>query len=99
MFRILSAGNSLFATSVIYRWNRKIRRFEKVQQLKTTGARDMTAFQVLDYQFLIVSQAFNGRTTLLDSDVYIWHDGKFVKFSSMEVRASFMTTASIMTKG
>lgn len=77
-------GNSLFATSIIYRWNRKIRRFQKVQQLKTTGARDMTAFQVLDYQFLIVSQAFNGRTTLLDSDVYIWHDGKFVKFSSME---------------
>ncbi|XP_029652131.1 thrombospondin-type laminin G domain and EAR repeat-containing protein-like [Octopus sinensis] len=77
-------GNSLHTTSVIYRWNRKLRKFEKYQLLKTIGARDITAFSVQDYQFLIISHAFDGRSTLLHSVVYIWHNDKFVKFNSME---------------
>ncbi|WAR10021.1 TSEAR-like protein, partial [Mya arenaria] len=74
--------------SVIYRWDRKLRRFTSHQTIRTTGAYDWTYFKVDGYHFLAVAQAFNGRSTLIDSVIYVYQKDKFLPFQSIETNGA-----------
>uniref|UniRef100_A0A672KCD3 Thrombospondin type laminin G domain and EAR repeats n=1 Tax=Sinocyclocheilus grahami TaxID=75366 RepID=A0A672KCD3_SINGR len=63
--------------SVIYKWNPVIEFFEVNQTIPTTGAYDWEFFTIGPYYFLAVANTFNGRSTVIDSTIYIWLGGMF----------------------
>jgi hypothetical protein len=71
--------------SVILKWDRAARRFVDFQTITTTGAYDWTYFRVQEYHFLAIAQAFNGKTTLMDSLIYVFQKDKFLPFQTIEV--------------
>ena len=68
------------------KWNRKSRQFETFQEISTVGAYDWTYFRVREYHFLAIAQAFNGRTTLMESVIYVFQSNRFLRFQTIEVR-------------
>ncbi|XP_062607823.1 thrombospondin-type laminin G domain and EAR repeat-containing protein-like [Saccostrea cucullata] len=81
-------GASHKVDSEIYKWSTKLRRFELFQSLLTTGAYDWTYFQVNGYHFLAAAQAFDGFSTLIDSNIYVLQDKKFVLFQTIETNGA-----------
>uniref|UniRef100_A0A3Q4I266 Thrombospondin-type laminin G domain and EAR repeats b n=1 Tax=Neolamprologus brichardi TaxID=32507 RepID=A0A3Q4I266_NEOBR len=71
--------------SVIYRWNPDTKLFEVNQTLLTSGAYDWEFFTVGPYHFLVVANTFDGRTTIISSTIYVWLDGSFQTFQSIQV--------------
>ncbi|KAF4109452.1 hypothetical protein G5714_010525 [Onychostoma macrolepis] len=63
--------------SVIYKWNPATQFFEVNQTIPTTGAYDWEFFSIGPYYFLAVANTFNGRSTVIDSTIYIWLGGMF----------------------
>ncbi|XP_026127966.1 thrombospondin-type laminin G domain and EAR repeat-containing protein [Carassius auratus] len=63
--------------SVIYKWNPVTQFFEVNQTIPTTGAYDWEFFTIGPYSFLAVANTFNGRSTVIDSTIYIWLGGMF----------------------
>ncbi|KAL1021958.1 hypothetical protein UPYG_G00020410 [Umbra pygmaea] len=70
--------------SVIYKWNHGTQQFETHQALQTSGAYDWESFTVGPYHFLVVANAFDGRTTQVDSVIYVWIDGSFRVFQTIK---------------
>ena len=79
------SGDENHIDSVILLWDDGTRRFRERQRITTTGAYDWTYFSVDIYHFLAVANAFNGLTTLIDSEIYLYHEGSFIEFQTMEV--------------
>jgi len=80
--------------SVIYEWisddeGQAKGRFEVIQSLAVSGARDWTHFTVDSYHFLVVASARHDSSSLslqmLYSIVYLWQSGRFVPFQTIEV--------------
>lgn len=46
--------------SVIYRWNKRLRRFLRYQTLETHAAQDWEAFQIQNHSFLVVANHRRG---------------------------------------
>ncbi|MFT7818143.1 thrombospondin-type laminin G domain and EAR repeat-containing protein-like, partial [Arapaima gigas] len=69
--------------SVIYKWNPASRVFEVNQTIQTSGAYDWEFFTVGPYCFLVVANTFNGITTHINSNIYIWMDGLFQPFQAI----------------
>lgn len=84
-YKSIFSGPKQEVDSVILKWERKSRRFEVFQTITTIGAYDWTYFSVQDYHFLAVAQAFNGKTTLMESVIYILQKDKFLPFQTLEV--------------
>ena len=84
-FFLSYTGTNQIVDSAILKWNTKSRKFESFQPITTIGAYDWTFFSVKGYQFLAVAQAFNGLTTLMESVIYVFQEGKFVPFQTLEV--------------
>ena len=82
---ICSTGSSTNIDSIIYQWDFKKKMFVQAQSIPTVAAYDWTHFVVSGNHFLVVANAFNGRTTRVESVIYFWEDGKFVHFQSIEV--------------
>ncbi|XP_060566810.1 thrombospondin-type laminin G domain and EAR repeat-containing protein-like [Ruditapes philippinarum] len=74
--------------SVILKWDRAARRFVDFQTITTTGAYDWTYFRVQEYHFLAIAQAFNGKTTLMDSLIYVFQKDKFLPFQTIETNGA-----------
>lgn len=70
---------------MILKWDKKERKFVPFQEILTTGAYDWTYFRVQEYHFLAIAQAFNGKTTLMDSVIYVLQNDKFLPFQTIEV--------------
>ncbi|KAK3083162.1 hypothetical protein FSP39_015455 [Pinctada imbricata] len=77
-------GRSQSVDSIIYKWNRKERRFREHQVIPTVGAYDWTYFTVNNFHFLAVAQAFDGLTTLLDSKIFVLQNNEFIFFQAIE---------------
>uniref|UniRef100_W5K8B8 Thrombospondin type laminin G domain and EAR repeats n=1 Tax=Astyanax mexicanus TaxID=7994 RepID=W5K8B8_ASTMX len=58
--------------SVIYKWNPNTRKFEVNQTIATSGAYDWEFFTIGPYHFLVVANTFNGKSTVINSTIYIW---------------------------
>ncbi|KAM9343936.1 thrombospondin-type laminin G domain and EAR repeat-containing protein [Pholidichthys leucotaenia] len=69
--------------SVVYRWNPNTQLFEVNQTLPTSGAYDWEFFTVGPYHFLAVANTFDGRTTIVNSAIYVWVGGRFQLFQSI----------------
>ncbi|XP_073702464.1 thrombospondin-type laminin G domain and EAR repeat-containing protein [Garra rufa] len=69
--------------SVIYKWNPDTQFFEVNQTIPTTGAYDWEFFAIGPYYFLVVANTFNGRSTVIDSTIYIWLEGMFQPYQSI----------------
>ncbi|KAL0184021.1 hypothetical protein M9458_019717, partial [Cirrhinus mrigala] len=69
--------------SVIYKWNPVTEFFEVNQTIPTTGAYDWEFFTIGPYYFLVVANTFNGRSTVIDSTIYIWLEGMFQPYQSI----------------
>ncbi|KTF95363.1 hypothetical protein cypCar_00015812 [Cyprinus carpio] len=69
--------------SVIYKWNPVAQFFEVNQTIPTTGAYDWEFFTIGPYYFLAVANTFNGRSTVIDSTIYIWLGGMFQTYQSI----------------
>uniref|UniRef100_A0A673AMY2 Thrombospondin type laminin G domain and EAR repeats n=1 Tax=Sphaeramia orbicularis TaxID=375764 RepID=A0A673AMY2_9TELE len=69
--------------SVIYRWNPNTKLFEVNQTLSTSGAYDWEFFSIGPYHFLVVANTFDGRTTIINSRIYIWMNGCFQTFQDI----------------
>ncbi|AWP13685.1 putative thrombospondin-type laminin G domain and EAR repeat-containing protein-like [Scophthalmus maximus] len=61
--------------SVIYRWNRRRRRFLRYQTLETHGALDWEAFQIHNHSFLVVANHRRARDSNhnIHSVIYRWN--------------------------
>ncbi|CAH1789672.1 unnamed protein product [Owenia fusiformis] len=70
--------------SIIYKWDKKMRKFRSIQEIPTVAAYDWTHFVLDGYHFLVVANAFNGVTTRIDSTLYVWQSGQFVQFQTFE---------------
>lgn len=81
------AGDNHNIDSVIYKWNPRTRLFEANQTIATSGAYDWEFFTVGPYSFLVVANAFNGRSTKLHSHLYVWLFGSFQLFQAFLVRS------------
>ncbi|XP_070188446.1 thrombospondin-type laminin G domain and EAR repeat-containing protein-like [Littorina saxatilis] len=81
-------GDKNLIDSVIYKWDDDEREFGEHQRIMTVGAYDWTHFSVDGFHFLVVANAFNGLSTLIDSAVYFFQDGQFVKFQTMETNGA-----------
>uniref|UniRef100_A0A3B4CBB8 Thrombospondin-type laminin G domain and EAR repeats b n=1 Tax=Pygocentrus nattereri TaxID=42514 RepID=A0A3B4CBB8_PYGNA len=75
--------------SVIYKWNPNTRSFEVNQTIATSGAYDWEFFTIGPFYFLVVANTFNGKSTVINSTIYIWLGGTFQPFQSI------MTTGAI----
>ncbi|KAL7882304.1 hypothetical protein AOLI_G00091530 [Acnodon oligacanthus] len=75
--------------SVIYKWNPNTKRFEVNQTIATSGAYDWEFFTIGPFYFLVVANTFNGKSTVINSTIYIWLGGTFQPFQSI------MTTGAI----
>ncbi|XP_072542174.1 thrombospondin-type laminin G domain and EAR repeat-containing protein [Salminus brasiliensis] len=75
--------------SVIYKWNTNTKRFEVNQTIATSGAYDWEFFTIGPYHFLVVANTFNGKSTVINSTIYIWLGGMFRIFQDI------MTTGAI----
>lgn len=71
--------------SVIYKWNPVTQFFEVNQTIPTAGAYDWEFFTIGPYYFLVVANTFNGRSTVIDSTIYIWLGGMFQSYQSITV--------------
>ncbi|RXN28063.1 thrombospondin-type laminin G domain and EAR repeat-containing -like protein [Labeo rohita] len=71
--------------SVIYKWNPVTEFFEVNQTIPTTGAYDWEFFTIGPYYFLVVANTFNGRSTVIDSTIYIWLEGMFQPYQSITI--------------
>ncbi|KAK7168854.1 hypothetical protein R3I93_004990 [Phoxinus phoxinus] len=69
--------------SVIYKWNPVTQFFEVNQTIPTAGAYDWEFFTIGPYYFLVVANTFNGRSTVIDSTIYIWLGGMFQPYQSI----------------
>uniref|UniRef100_A0A8B9HJF7 Thrombospondin-type laminin G domain and EAR repeats b n=1 Tax=Astyanax mexicanus TaxID=7994 RepID=A0A8B9HJF7_ASTMX len=69
--------------SVIYKWNPNTRKFEVNQTIATSGAYDWEFFTIGPYHFLVVANTFNGKSTVINSTIYIWLGGSFRIFQSI----------------
>ena len=94
--RISSPGNNNIINSTVFKWSRKDKRFQEFQTLPTMGAYDMTYFTVdigtgngLNHG-LAVANSFDGKSTLIFSDIYRWQDGRWTLFHSLEVGSIFL---------
>lgn len=81
-----SLGDNHNINSVIYRWNSRRRLFEANQTIPTSGAYDWEFFTIGPYSFLVVANTFNGTSTNIYSNIYIWLNGGFQLFQSILVR-------------
>ncbi|XP_076452166.1 thrombospondin-type laminin G domain and EAR repeat-containing protein-like [Babylonia areolata] len=81
-------GDKNMIDSVIYKWDEESRDFQEHQRIMTVGAYDWTHFAVDGFHFLIVANAFNGRSTLIDSALYFFQGGIFVQFQTMETNGA-----------
>uniref|UniRef100_A0A4W4H022 Thrombospondin-like N-terminal domain-containing protein n=1 Tax=Electrophorus electricus TaxID=8005 RepID=A0A4W4H022_ELEEL len=63
--------------SVIYKWNPNTKMFEVNQTIATSGAYDWEFFTIGPYYFLVVANTFNGKSTDINSAIYIWTGGSF----------------------
>ncbi|XP_052004952.1 thrombospondin-type laminin G domain and EAR repeat-containing protein-like [Xyrauchen texanus] len=70
--------------SVIYKWNPVTQFFEVNQTIQTSGAYDWEFFIMGPYNFLVVANTFNGRSTVIDSTIYIWLGGMFQPYQSIK---------------
>uniref|UniRef100_A0A8C1SQG5 Thrombospondin-type laminin G domain and EAR repeats b n=1 Tax=Cyprinus carpio TaxID=7962 RepID=A0A8C1SQG5_CYPCA len=66
-----------------YKWNPVTQFFEVNQTIPTTGAYDWEFFTIGPYYFLAVANTFNGRSTVIDSTIYIWLGGMFQTYQSI----------------
>ncbi|KAK3773764.1 hypothetical protein RRG08_011764 [Elysia crispata] len=89
-------GNNNIINSTVFKWSRKDKRFQEFQTLPTMGAYDMTYFTVdigtgngLNHG-LAVANSFDGKSTLIFSDIYRWQDGRWTLFHSLEVGSIFL---------
>ncbi|KAG7466965.1 hypothetical protein MATL_G00148250 [Megalops atlanticus] len=69
--------------SVIYKWNPGTRVFEVNQTIQTSGAYDWEFFTAGPYYFLVVANTFNGASTQIESNIYIWLGGMFQPFQAI----------------
>ncbi|TRZ00568.1 hypothetical protein DNTS_022952 [Danionella cerebrum] len=69
--------------SVIYKWNQDQQYFEVNQTIRTAGAYDWEFFTIGPYHFLVVANTFNGKSTVIDSIIYIWLGGTFQPYQSI----------------
>uniref|UniRef100_A0A670ZWR0 Thrombospondin type laminin G domain and EAR repeats n=1 Tax=Pseudonaja textilis TaxID=8673 RepID=A0A670ZWR0_PSETE len=76
-------GDNHNINSVIYRWNSKRGIFEANQTIPTSGAYDWEFFTIGPYSFLVVANTFNGTSTKIYSNIYIWLNGGFQLFQSI----------------
>lgn len=76
--------------SVIYKWNPVTQFFEVNQTIPTTGAYDWEFFTIGPYFFLVVANTFNGRSTIIDSTIYIWLGGMFQPYQSITVSETML---------
>ncbi|KPP72316.1 hypothetical protein Z043_108689, partial [Scleropages formosus] len=74
--------------SVIYKWNPGNRVFEINQTIQTSGAYDWEFFTVGPYNFLVVANTFNGLSTHINSNIYIWMDGMFQPFQAIATQGA-----------
>ncbi|KAL8587413.1 hypothetical protein ACOMHN_062146 [Nucella lapillus] len=81
-------GDKNLVDSVIYRWQEDSRDFREHQRIMTVGAYDWTHFSVGGFHFLAVANAFNGRSTLIHSVLYLFQKGVFVQFQTMETNGA-----------
>ncbi|KAM6946166.1 thrombospondin-type laminin G domain and EAR repeat-containing protein [Aplochiton taeniatus] len=70
--------------SVVYRWDQGTKSFQVNQTLLTSGAYDWEFFTVGPYHFLVVANTFDGRSTAIQSTVYIWLAGGFQPFQQIQ---------------
>ncbi|XP_076858244.1 thrombospondin-type laminin G domain and EAR repeat-containing protein [Brachyhypopomus gauderio] len=63
--------------SVIYKWNLNTEMFEVNQTVPTSGAYDWEFFTIGPYYFLVVANTFNGKSTDINSAIYIWAGDSF----------------------
>ncbi|XP_051564788.1 thrombospondin-type laminin G domain and EAR repeat-containing protein-like [Myxocyprinus asiaticus] len=70
--------------SVIYKWNPITQFFEVNQTIQTSGAYDWEFFMIGPFYFLAVANTFNGRSTVIDSTIYIWLGGMFQPYQSIK---------------
>uniref|UniRef100_A0A3Q3AY39 Thrombospondin-type laminin G domain and EAR repeats b n=1 Tax=Kryptolebias marmoratus TaxID=37003 RepID=A0A3Q3AY39_KRYMA len=59
--------------SVIYRWNRRRRRFLRYQTLETHSAQDWEAFQIHNHSFLVVANHRRDSNHNIHSVIYRWN--------------------------
>uniref|UniRef100_A0A8C7DWW0 Thrombospondin type laminin G domain and EAR repeats n=1 Tax=Naja naja TaxID=35670 RepID=A0A8C7DWW0_NAJNA len=76
-------GDNHNINSVIYRWNSRRGLFEANQTIPTSGAYDWEFFTIGPYSFLVVANTFNGTSTKIYSNIYIWLNGGFQLFQSI----------------
>lgn len=48
----------------------------------------MTYFRVKEYHFLAIAQAFNGKTTLMESAIYVFQKDRFLPFQTIETNGA-----------
>lgn len=87
-FPYSSLGDNHNINSVIYRWNSRRGLFEANQTIPTSGAYDWEFFTIGPYSFLVVANTFNGTSTKIYSNIYIWFNGGFQLFQSILVRCN-----------
>uniref|UniRef100_A0A8C9R4N8 Thrombospondin type laminin G domain and EAR repeats n=1 Tax=Scleropages formosus TaxID=113540 RepID=A0A8C9R4N8_SCLFO len=80
--------NILKFQDVIYKWNPGNRVFEINQTIQTSGAYDWEFFTVGPYNFLVVANTFNGLSTHINSNIYIWMDGMFQPFQAIATQGA-----------
>jgi len=86
LFFFLSKGERNHnINSVIYKWDPVTQYFEVNQTIPTAGAYDWEFFSIGPYYFLVVANTFNGRSTVIDSTIYIWLGQMFQPYQSITV--------------
>ncbi|KAK9401044.1 thrombospondin-type laminin G domain and EAR repeat-containing protein [Crotalus adamanteus] len=80
---VIGDGDNHNINSVIYRWNSRKGLFEANQTIPTSGAYDWEFFTIGPYSFLVVANTFNGTSTKIYSNIYIWLNGGFQLFQSI----------------
>ncbi|KAL5006179.1 hypothetical protein ScPMuIL_017337 [Solemya velum] len=81
-------GSTQEVDSIIYKWNKREKKFKEHQAIPTVGAYDWTYFTVDSYQFLAVAQAFNGLSTMIDSRIFLRQGDQFIQFQTMETNGA-----------
>uniref|UniRef100_A0A8C5M430 Thrombospondin type laminin G domain and EAR repeats n=1 Tax=Leptobrachium leishanense TaxID=445787 RepID=A0A8C5M430_9ANUR len=76
-------GNNHNINSVIYKWNSTTGFFEINQTIPTSGAYDWEFFSIGPYSFLVVANTFNGTSTNIQSNIYVFLGSTFRPFQSI----------------
>ena len=82
-------GTSYRLNSVIYQWSLSQEQFTVFQNIETFGARSFNFFEIINEQFLAISNYYDGSSYNINSFIYKWNSSKFEKIQDVATEGAY----------